>query len=178
MTGRRSRGSGIALFDVARIGRRVTARREALGLRQIELAHRAGLSEAYVNRLENGIVRNPKINDLAGLARALSVPLGALLLDAPRPNEAEPAGPETLDLLARQPRLALALASLARGLHWAEPEDQEFVLGHIEALARRFGDHLDEPRPAKGSRTRTKRPSTVKSPKGAPEAIEPEGDGS
>jgi transcriptional regulator with XRE-family HTH domain len=37
-------------------------------LKQQEVGARAGLSEAYVNRLENGLVANPKINDLAGIA--------------------------------------------------------------------------------------------------------------
>ena len=146
VSGRPGRRVEEPLFDVAEVGRRVAACREGRGLRQLELARRAGLSEAYVNRLENGIVRNPKINDLARLARAVGVAVDALL-DAPARPDATPTGPDTLELLARQPRLALALASLARGLRWADAEDREFVLGHLEALARRFGDRQARERP-------------------------------
>jgi transcriptional regulator with XRE-family HTH domain len=131
-------------IDAGRIAGRVVRRRERLGLKQLELAARAGLSEAYVNRLENGGVRNPKVNDLARVARALGLPLEALLAGAGAGGGAAPrAAADVAALLARQPRVAVALASLARGLQAAEPEDREFVLGHLESLARRFGDRPD-----------------------------------
>jgi transcriptional regulator with XRE-family HTH domain len=122
-------------MDVVRLGRRIAARREQLGLKQLELARRAGMSEASINRLENGVVRNPKINDLTLVARALSVSMEALLGGEPAETDEE-----VVSILARQPRLVIALASLVRGLQWAEPEDREFVLGHLESLVGRFGD--------------------------------------
>jgi len=163
---KRGRGAADAPLDVARIGQRIADRREGLRLRQLELAQRAGLSEAYVNRLENGIVRNPKINDLASLARALGFPLDALL-DEPRPADVPLAAPDLLELVARQPGLALAFASIARGLGRADPEDRAFVLGHLEVLARRFGDRTDTIRPRRPRRIRGERLPTTQDPPGA-----------
>ena len=121
--------------EAREIGRRVTRYRERLGFRQAELAKRAGRSEAYVNRLENGLVRSPKIGDLSAVARALGVSLDALIYgEAPRTDE------DILGALARQPRFAVAMASLVKGLQMADAEDREFVIGHLESLAGRFGD--------------------------------------
>jgi transcriptional regulator with XRE-family HTH domain len=120
--------------DVGGLGTRIATRRRQLGLRQLEVATLAGLSEAYVNRLENGVVRNPKIQHVAAIAEALGLPLVALLYgEAPRTDD------ELLADLGRQPRLLLALTSLVRGLEQADPADREFVIGHLESLARRFG---------------------------------------
>jgi len=126
---------GDQMLEAREIGRRVTRYRERLGFRQAELAKRAGRSEAYVNRLENGLVRSPKIGDLSAIARALGVSLDALIYgEAPRTDE------DILAALARQPRFAVAMASLVKGLQMADAEDREFVIGHLESLARRFGD--------------------------------------
>jgi transcriptional regulator with XRE-family HTH domain len=125
-------------IDVVALGRRITRRRERLGIKQAELARRAQLSEAYINRLENGIVRNPKINDLAQVAGSLQVPLGAVLQDVPTPIQ-----PELPSLLAQNPRLSDVFASLARGLELVPLEDRQFVFEQLEALSRRFGDQLE-----------------------------------
>jgi transcriptional regulator with XRE-family HTH domain len=61
-------------------GRRVRALREKLGLSQEQLAERAQLHWTYVSEIERGR-RNPSLNILARLARALDVPLGKLLSD-------------------------------------------------------------------------------------------------
>lgn len=53
------------LLDVDAMGRRASARREELRLEQEEVATRSGMSRAYISRLENGGVRNPKVADLA-----------------------------------------------------------------------------------------------------------------
>jgi transcriptional regulator with XRE-family HTH domain len=119
---------------VARIGRRIARRREQLGLTQSDLAKCTNMSEAYVSRLENGIVRNPKVYDLARIARALDLALVTVLFgDAPSHED------DVWDRLARQPRLAGALTSLVRGFQWAGPEDRDFVMAHLESLATRFG---------------------------------------
>ena len=121
-------------IDVAGIGRRITQQREQRGLKQLELAARAGMSEAYINRLENGIVANPKLKDLTRVAQALDVALDILLYGSPPRFEQAllPATPP-------EPRLAHALGSLAQGLRVADLDDREFVLGQLESLARRFG---------------------------------------
>jgi transcriptional regulator with XRE-family HTH domain len=120
--------------DIASIAGRVAHGRARLGLRQQELARRAGLSEVYINRLERGGVHNPKVHDLARVAGALGVSLEALLC-----GDAPPGDGALAALAAREPRLAGSMASLARGLRFAEPEDRAFVLDHLEALAARFG---------------------------------------
>jgi len=65
------------------IGLRVKAAREALGLKQEELAHAMGFaSRQILSDLERG-VRDVKASEAARLARALRVDLSALLSDAP-----------------------------------------------------------------------------------------------
>jgi transcriptional regulator with XRE-family HTH domain len=94
-----------------------------------------GMSEAYINRLENGVVRNPKILDLALVAQALDLPLNVLLY-----GESSEGGQEMLVMLTCQPRLARALANLMRGLQHAEADKQEHVIRSLESLAWRL-DH-------------------------------------
>ena len=48
-------------------------------MEQTEVAERAGLSRAYVSRLEKGIVPNPKLFDLARVAGVLDLPLSELI---------------------------------------------------------------------------------------------------
>jgi len=60
-------------------GRRVRALRERRGLSQEQLAERAGLHWTYVSGIERG-TRNPGLNTLGRLSRALDVPLSRLLV--------------------------------------------------------------------------------------------------
>jgi Zn-dependent peptidase ImmA (M78 family)/transcriptional regulator with XRE-family HTH domain len=65
------------------IGRRVKVAREALGLKQEELAHAVGFaSRQILSDLERG-VRDVKASEAARLARALRIDLASLLADAP-----------------------------------------------------------------------------------------------
>lgn len=48
-------------------------------LTQVELARRAGVTQAYIARIESAKVKNPKALGLAGLAQALGVPVEVLL---------------------------------------------------------------------------------------------------
>jgi transcriptional regulator with XRE-family HTH domain len=66
-------------MDIAALGDRIATRREELRLDQDDVAELAGLSRAYISRLERGIVPNPKVCDLAAVARALEMTLGAML---------------------------------------------------------------------------------------------------
>jgi transcriptional regulator with XRE-family HTH domain len=68
-----------AKLNVGIIGGRIAKRRAALRLEQTELAEKAGLSRAYISRLESGIVPNPKLLDLERVADALDIPLSALM---------------------------------------------------------------------------------------------------
>jgi transcriptional regulator with XRE-family HTH domain len=66
------------------LGQRVMELRERLGLSQEQLAERAGLHVTYISGIERG-QRNPGLNNLASLARALRTPLPLLVADL-RPN--------------------------------------------------------------------------------------------
>lgn len=70
-------------LDVTAIGRRAALRRELLRLEQADVATKAGMSRAYVSRLENGGVLNPKLADLAAIADALGLSLDALIYGRP-----------------------------------------------------------------------------------------------
>jgi transcriptional regulator with XRE-family HTH domain len=61
-----------------RLGGRIQAVRMERGLTQEELATKAGLSRAYVARLETGR-HNPPVLTVAKIAKALRVPLRDLL---------------------------------------------------------------------------------------------------
>lgn len=64
--------------DSVEIGRRVLAGREAMRMSQQDFADKAGLSRAYVSRLERGLIPNPTITDLSKVADALGMTLAAL----------------------------------------------------------------------------------------------------
>lgn len=126
--------SVLAVTDRVTIGQRIARRREQLGLKQAELAKKVKMSEAYINRLENGLVKSPKLYDLTAVAEVLDLPLEAVVYaEGKRAPESE------LGILSKQPRLATALLNLARGLEWADSRDREFAISNIESLAKRFG---------------------------------------
>lgn len=60
-----------------RVGHNIKTVREAQGLSQEELAHRADMHRTYVSGVERGI-RNPTITVLDRLAKALKVKVGSL----------------------------------------------------------------------------------------------------
>jgi XRE family transcriptional regulator of biofilm formation len=61
------------------IGQTVRRRRRRRGLSQAELARRARISQPYLCRLESGLQRNPTVAVLTRLAKALDLPVLALL---------------------------------------------------------------------------------------------------
>ena len=68
-----------------RVGRLVREHRAAQGLSVAELASRSDLSRTILTRIERG-EGNPSIGTLWRVARALRVPLGDLLVEAPAPR--------------------------------------------------------------------------------------------
>ena len=72
-----------------KFGARVRALRTALGLSQEKVAERAELTSVYLSGIERGL-RNPGLNTIGSLARALGVTPDALLRDEattpPRPR--------------------------------------------------------------------------------------------
>jgi transcriptional regulator with XRE-family HTH domain len=55
------------------------ALREKRGLTQEELAGKVGVTKAYISQLESGARKNPSLVVLKRLAKALRVPITALL---------------------------------------------------------------------------------------------------
>ncbi|MCK6523760.1 helix-turn-helix domain-containing protein [Myxococcota bacterium] len=103
------------------IAARVRAARQAAGLSQAELAERAGrLTGTEIANVEAGR-RVPTLAVLADLARALDVPLAALVEDTP-------------------PQLAedddRALRALAERLRSLDPKVLQRALGLLQALVR------------------------------------------
>jgi transcriptional regulator with XRE-family HTH domain len=62
-----------------RIGAVLKQLREAKGMSQLELAKRAKVAQGYISDLEAGDKKNPGIETLRKLAKALGVPVMELL---------------------------------------------------------------------------------------------------
>jgi transcriptional regulator with XRE-family HTH domain len=62
-----------------RLGRMLKAHREEQGLTQMELAKKARVTQAYIAQLEGGDKKNPSLDILKKLAKALGVPVTELL---------------------------------------------------------------------------------------------------
>ncbi len=82
MTGRVRRLPRVTTFDPAVIGQRVREERDKAGLSLSQLAALAGVTKAYLVRLENQ-GGNPTLEVLASLADSLDVTV-ADLVDAPK----------------------------------------------------------------------------------------------
>lgn len=62
-----------------RIGRVLKRLREEKGLSQAALAKKSGVAQGYISEMEAGEKKNPGIETLKNLARALGVPVTELL---------------------------------------------------------------------------------------------------
>lgn len=62
-----------------RLGRVLKSLREDRGLSQVDLAKRAHVGRTYIVKLESGDKRNPSLDILKKLAKALGVPVTELL---------------------------------------------------------------------------------------------------
>lgn len=69
----------VTRLDTRSIGRAVQRSRLALRMDQAVLAERAGLSRAYISRLEHGYMENPSIIHIEQVARGLGMTLIGLL---------------------------------------------------------------------------------------------------
>jgi CheY-like chemotaxis protein len=70
------------------LGVAIKKQRTSLSISQEELAHRAGLHRTYVSDLERG-VRNPSMDSIEKLARALRLSVSTLFEQASKDNEAK-----------------------------------------------------------------------------------------
>ena len=103
------------------IGRRIATARDALRLNQQGLADRAGLSRAYISRLERGLIPHPTITDLQKVAEAVEVSLVELTMENPQVT------------LTRYP---LDWEELKRRVESLPPDQAERVLrGYLESAA-------------------------------------------
>lgn len=96
-------------LDIRAIAQRVSDRRKELRLEQTEVAERAGLSRAYVSRLEAGTVPNPKVFDLQRVAKVLDVTLVELIRQPPG-TRTERYSAECTELMAQLEGVEPALA--------------------------------------------------------------------
>ena len=62
-----------------RLGKMLKQRREEQGLTQAALAHKVGVSQTYIAKLESGARTSPSLATLRKLAKALGVPVVELL---------------------------------------------------------------------------------------------------
>ncbi|PSR58684.1 MULTISPECIES: helix-turn-helix domain-containing protein [Nocardia] len=64
--------------DIARLGRLLQLRREALGLSVREAARRADVDKGTVSRIEQGQIPNPRPENIKAIANVLRVPVSDL----------------------------------------------------------------------------------------------------
>ncbi|MFF0493958.1 helix-turn-helix domain-containing protein [Nocardia sp. NPDC004068] len=64
--------------DIARLGRLIQSRRETLGLSVREAARRAEVDKGTVSRIEQGLIPNPRPDNIKAIAQALRVPVSDL----------------------------------------------------------------------------------------------------
>jgi transcriptional regulator with XRE-family HTH domain len=107
------------------IGGRVRARRLELGIRQDELARMAGLSNTWLSRLENDLLK-PRLDDVAKVARALDIPVGSLF------DSAEGNFLEKEHKIRSVPALQDRLAVLADVWEWTDDVQKAFVEGLLD----------------------------------------------
>ena len=69
------------------LGKRIRALRLRTGLSQEKFAARAGLDRTYYAGIERG-ERNPSVKQLAKIAAALAVPIGALFAESEQERDA------------------------------------------------------------------------------------------
>ena len=62
-----------------RLGKMLKGIRETQGLTQVQLAGKAKVTQAYIAQLESGDKKNPSLDILKRLAKALGVPVMELL---------------------------------------------------------------------------------------------------
>ena len=87
-----------------------------------EVAMPAGVSIAYLSDLERGVLENPTLDKLRGIASALNISLNELLaVPEPRPSQGHPGRPALKELAASE-SFRSATAEQARWLK-RDPDD-------------------------------------------------------
>jgi transcriptional regulator with XRE-family HTH domain len=123
---------------VRALGRRIAARRIALGLSQVDVAERLGMaSPESLSRYERG-EREPRCSTLARLAEALATTPGALMED-PRPHVAADGPPVAADganvvWTSRGSSLAHDAARMVEELERTSPETATLVVAAVRGV--------------------------------------------
>ena len=73
--------------DLPAISRNLKKLREAAGMSQQELAGKAGISLSVIAQIEQGVIANPRVNTVTGLAEALGVTCDTLTGKSGRPRK-------------------------------------------------------------------------------------------
>ena len=71
------------------LGEAIHALRKKRGLNQVELAQKAGLTQAYISQLEAG-KGEPKLQALREICRVLETPLAFLFLESLEESDVQP----------------------------------------------------------------------------------------
>ena len=82
-------------IDSNRLGARLTAQREKIGLSITAAAEKAKIAKSYLAKLEKGEVENPGLATLGAIAKALDITL-AYLLESERPRT--PTKPQAVEI--------------------------------------------------------------------------------
>lgn len=112
------------------VGRRIAARRQALGLSQTALGQRVGVSCQQVQKYEGGQNRI-SASRLHGLALALGLPVGAFFPE--QPLESEPPATAALHAATATPEGQALAAGFAR---IEDPAVRRALTRLVEVLAR------------------------------------------
>lgn len=123
-------------------GQRLRWQREERGLSLDQLASRAGISRAYLWKLEKKPDANPSIDLVDRLAEALSITSSELIGDDRKTPEGQPSIPAPLQELQQQRKLADAeVEDLARiqfrGRRPATSEDWELLYLQLRRILGR-----------------------------------------
>lgn len=123
-------------LDIDAIGGRAARQRDLLHLEQEEVALKSGMSRAYISRLENGGVRNPKVADLAAVAEALGLSLDSLIYGRPSETDVDVDLPGIL-MRRLGPELGAAFAKLDMVLANLEKGDVDAAVVVLESISER-----------------------------------------
>ena len=125
------------------IGKNIREAREAQGLLVSEVARRAGLTVSGVQFVEDGRVRNPSVDTVVKIARALGVAPGELLKEAPDLKVVALPSTPLVDIppedLDERLRNAGSAATVEAMLRTVEAEENAL----LELMARRVSPKLD-----------------------------------
>jgi|SRR5579859_2594558 len=118
------------------IGNQLRSVREEKNLSQLDIEQRTGLLRCYISRVENGHTV-PAIETLEKMARALEMPLYALMYDGQEPPAAPPSRGKRSDEWGSVGKDARFLNKLSRCLAKMSENDRELILNLAEKMPSR-----------------------------------------